>query len=110
MARFQVFLADIKQNAFRQSGKREFWGDFSAWQFGCPLFQRHNGVCRQLVTMVKWGMTPAQALRAATIRGAELMQMQNDIGTIRGKQVRRHHRGPGESADDVSVMQKNPSS
>ena len=24
----------------------------------------------------------AQALRAATIRGAELMQMQNDIGTI----------------------------
>jgi len=35
---------------------------------------------RQLITMVKWSMTPAQALRAATIRGAELMQ--NDIGTI----------------------------
>ena len=25
--------------------------------------------------MVKWGMTPAQTLRAATTRGAELMQI-----------------------------------
>ena len=32
--------------------------------------------------MVKWGMTPAQALRAATVRVAELMQMERDIGTI----------------------------
>jgi len=32
---------------------------------------------RQLVTMVNWGMTPAQALRSATIHGAELMQIQN---------------------------------
>jgi imidazolonepropionase-like amidohydrolase len=77
--------------------KREFWGDFSAWQFGCPLFQRHKRVCRQLVTMVKWGMTPAQALRAVTIRGAELMQMQNAIGTIEA----------GKYADIIAV-QGNP--
>jgi imidazolonepropionase-like amidohydrolase len=27
-------------------------------------------------------MTPSQALRAATIRGADLMQTHNDIGTL----------------------------
>jgi len=45
-------------------------------------FEWDMSPARQLITMVKWGMTPAQALRAATIRGAELMQMQNDIGTV----------------------------
>jgi imidazolonepropionase-like amidohydrolase len=47
--------------------------------------------------MVKWGMTPAQALRAVTIRGAELMQMQNAIGTIEA----------GKYADIIAV-QANP--
>jgi len=38
-------------------------------------------------------MTPAQALHTATIFGAELMQMQNDIGTIE----------PGKYADVIAV-------
>src|SRR5579871_6484759 len=37
-------------------------------------FEWDMSPARQLVTMVNWGMTPAQALRTATIRGAELMR------------------------------------
>jgi imidazolonepropionase-like amidohydrolase len=61
---------------------------------------------RQLVTMVKWGMTPAQALRTATIRGAELMQMQNDIGTVEAGKYADIIAVQGNPLADISVMQK----
>ena len=56
-------------------------------------FEWDMSPARQLVTMVKWGMTPAQALRSITLSGAELMQMQNDIGTVE----------PGKYADIIAV-------
>ncbi|HET9281042.1 MAG TPA: amidohydrolase family protein [Candidatus Angelobacter sp.] len=43
--------------------------------------------------MVKYGMTPAQAIRAATTSAAELLDMQNDVGSI----------SPGKYADVVAV-------
>jgi imidazolonepropionase-like amidohydrolase len=36
----------------------------------------------QFPTMVKYGMTPAQALHSATTVAAELLGMQNDVGTV----------------------------
>ena len=61
---------------------------------------------RQLVTMVKWGMTPAQALRAATLRGAELMQLQNEIGTVEAGKYADIIAVQGNPLNDISVMQK----
>jgi imidazolonepropionase-like amidohydrolase len=43
--------------------------------------------------MVKYGMTPIQAVRAATSTAAELLGMQNDVGSI----------APGKYADLVAV-------
>lgn len=43
--------------------------------------------------MVKYGMTPEQAIRAATTSAAELLDMQNDVGSI----------APGKYADVVAV-------
>lgn len=60
----------------------------------------------QLVTMVNWGMTPAQALRSATIRGAELMQMQNDVGTIKPGKYADVIAVQGNPLADISLMQK----
>ncbi|HEY2169796.1 MAG TPA: amidohydrolase family protein [Candidatus Angelobacter sp.] len=69
-------------------------------------FEWDMSPARQLVTMVKWGMTPAQAMRAATIRGAELMQMQNDIGTIEAGKYADIIAVEGNPLSDISVMQK----
>jgi imidazolonepropionase-like amidohydrolase len=69
-------------------------------------FEWDMSPARQLITMVKWGMTPAQALRAATIRGAELMQMQNDIGTIEAGKDADIIAIEGNPLNDISVMQK----
>jgi imidazolonepropionase-like amidohydrolase len=43
--------------------------------------------------MVKYGMTPAQAIRSATTNAAELLGMQNDVGSI----------APGRYADIVAL-------
>jgi imidazolonepropionase-like amidohydrolase len=61
---------------------------------------------RQLVTMVKWGMTPAQALRATTLAGAELMGLQNDIGTVEPGKFADIIAVKGNPLTDISVMQK----
>jgi imidazolonepropionase-like amidohydrolase len=69
-------------------------------------FEWDMSPARQLITMVKWGMTPAQAVRAATIRGAELMQMQNDIGTVEAGKYADIIAVQGNPLSDISVMQK----
>jgi imidazolonepropionase-like amidohydrolase len=48
---------------------------------------------REFPYMVKYGMTPAQAIRAATSSAAELLGMQNDVGSV----------APGKYADIVAV-------
>ncbi len=47
--------------------------------------------------MVKYGMTPAQALRSVTVSGADLLGLADQIGTVE----------PGKLADLVA-MQGNP--
>jgi len=48
---------------------------------------------KEFPLMVEYGMTPAQALRAATLSGAELVDMKNQIGSIE----------PGKLADLIAV-------
>ncbi|MFN3911774.1 amidohydrolase family protein [Hyphomonas sp.] len=42
----------------------------------------HGLNARQFAYMVKWGMTPAEAIRAATLGNAELFGLQNEIGSL----------------------------
>ena len=53
----------------------------------------HGGNARQFAYMVKYGMTPMQAMQSATIRAAELLGKTADIGSI----------APGRFADLVAV-------
>ena len=48
---------------------------------------------KEFPLMVDYGMTPAQALRAATVSGADLVDMKNQIGSVE----------PGKLADLVAV-------
>ncbi len=52
---------------------------------------------RQFAYMVRYGMTPMQAIQSATIRAAELMRKEKDLGSIT----------PGRFADLVAVS-RNP--
>ena len=45
----------------------------------------HGDNGRQFAKMVEWGMTPLQAIRAATLNGAEALSMTGD------KRGARHH-------------------
>jgi imidazolonepropionase-like amidohydrolase len=53
----------------------------------------HGLNARQLPYMVKYGMTPMQAIRSATISAAQLMQWQDSVGSI----------SPGKYADIIAV-------
>lgn len=54
----------------------------------------HGLNARQFPYMVKYGMTPMQAVQAATVRAAELMGWQDRLGSI----------APGKLADVVAVQ------
>ena len=56
--------------------------------------------------MVKYGMTPAQALHSATSNAAELLGMQNQIGSIEPGKFADIIAVPGNPLEDVTVLQK----
>ncbi|MBL0925774.1 MAG: amidohydrolase family protein [Sphingomonadaceae bacterium] len=53
----------------------------------------HGGNARQFAYMVRYGMTPMQAIQSATIRAAELLGKEGELGSI----------APGRFADLVAV-------
>jgi imidazolonepropionase-like amidohydrolase len=61
---------------------------------------------KEFASMVKFGMTPAQALRSATVTASELLGMQDRIGTIEAGKVADIVAVPGDPLADVSVMEK----
>lgn len=56
--------------------------------------------------MVKYGMTAAQALHSATSNAAELLGMQNQIGSIEAGKFADIIAVPGNPLEDVTMLQK----
>jgi imidazolonepropionase-like amidohydrolase len=56
--------------------------------------------------MVKYGMTPAQAIRAATLNAAELLGMQDDVGSIAPRKYADIVALKGDPLSDVALLQK----
>ena len=54
---------------------------------------KHGRNADEFELMVKHGMTPAAAIKAATVNAADLLGLANEIGTIE----------PGKSADIIAV-------
>jgi imidazolonepropionase-like amidohydrolase len=54
----------------------------------------HGENARQFAKMTEWGMTPMQAIQAATINAGEALGMARDVGAI----------APGRYADIIAVM------
>jgi imidazolonepropionase-like amidohydrolase len=61
---------------------------------------------KEFASMVKFGMTPAQALRSAMATASELLGMQDKVGTIEPGKLADIVAVPGDPLGDVSVMEK----
>ncbi len=56
--------------------------------------------------MVKLGMSPAAALRAATSANAELLGVENRLGTLEEGKVADIVAMPGDAIDDITATER----
>jgi imidazolonepropionase-like amidohydrolase len=61
---------------------------------------------KEFSSMVKFGMTPAQSIRAATVTAAELLGMKDSLGTVEAGKLADLVAVPGDPLSDVTVMEK----
>ncbi len=73
------------QKAFRAGVKMAFGTDAGVYP--------HGWNAKQFATMTAWGMTPMEAIQAATVRAAELIGWQGRVGEV----------SPGAYADVIAV-------
>jgi imidazolonepropionase-like amidohydrolase len=66
----------------------------------------HGAQAKEFEFMVRYGMTPAQALRSATAMGAELMGWQDRIGTIEKGKYADIIAVAGNPLDDITEMER----
>jgi len=61
---------------------------------------------KEFAYMVKWGMTPAQAIRSATASAADLLGWSNQVGTIEVGKFADVVAVTGDPLKDVSLLEK----
>ena len=61
---------------------------------------------KEFSSMVKFGMTPAQAIRSATVTASELLGMQDSLGTLEAGKLADIVAVPGDPLADIGVMEK----
>lgn len=66
----------------------------------------HGTQARELVLMVKYGMTPFTALQACFLNGAKLLGWQGQIGVLKAGYFADLIAVPGNPLQDISVTQK----
>jgi imidazolonepropionase-like amidohydrolase len=86
------------QKAVRAGVKIAFGTDAGVYPHGCNA--------RQFSHMVRWGMTPLEAIQAATIRAAELMGWDQNVGSIRPGKYADLLAVNADPLEDVSTLEK----
>ncbi len=61
---------------------------------------------REFVALVKGGMTPVEALQAATVRGAELLGLSDQIGSLEAGKLADIVALDGDPLTDIKNMEK----
>lgn len=85
------------RNAVDAGVKMVFGSDAAVYPHG------QNG--RQFSRMVEFGMTPLQALQAATINSAQLLGQRDNLGSITAGKLADIVAVPGNPLEDISVME-----
>ena len=65
----------------------------------------HGHNARQFAYMVRYGMTPLQAIRSATVEAATLLGAEGEIGTLRPGTFADMIAVEGDPLADVSVLE-----
>lgn len=95
-------IAEIQRESFREAvkaGAKVIYGTDSG-------VYPHGDNARQFVWMVKYGMTPAQAIRSATSLAAEALGKENMLGQIKPGFAADMIAVEGDPLADVSVLEK----
>jgi len=98
-----VKMIQIHEDTFRRAMKA---GVKIAFGTDAGGFDWKINPAKEFSSMVKFGMTPAQAIRSATVTAAELLGMQDSLGTIEPGKFADIVAVPADPLADVSAMEK----
>jgi len=98
-----VKMIQIHEDTFRRAMKA---GVKIAFGTDAGGFDWKVNPAKEFSSMVKFGMTPAQAIRAATSTAAELLGMTDSLGTVEAGKLADIVAVPGDPLSDVSLMEK----
>ena len=89
---------EVFQKAMQKGVKITFGTDVGAYEHGTSM--------REFERMVDYGMKPLDAIRSATLRGAELLRMEKQIGTIEPGKLADLIAVEGNPLQDIRVLRK----
>jgi imidazolonepropionase-like amidohydrolase len=99
---FQKKAAEIFPRARQMLGKAIKAGVKIACGSDAPAIP-HGTQADELVAMVDRGMTPMQALRAATVTSAELIEREHDLGQLAPGYLADIIAVPGDPSEDITL-------
>ena len=98
-----VKMIQIHEDTFRRAMKA---GVKIAFGTDAGGFDWKVNPAKEFSSMVKFGMTPAQAIRSATVTAAELLGMKDSLGTLEEGKLADIVAVPGDPLADASLMEK----
>ena len=66
----------------------------------------HGTSAREFVRIVEYGMKPLDAIRSATVRGAELLRLERDLGTIEAGKFADVIAVEGNPLEDIGTLSR----
>jgi imidazolonepropionase-like amidohydrolase len=96
-------MIDIHADTFRRAVKA---GVKIAFGTDAGGFDWDTDPAKEFPLMVKYGMTSAQAIRAATQTAAELLQVSDEVGSIEPGKLADIVAAPGDPLADIKVLQQ----
>ena len=96
-------MRDIHEQTFRNALKA---GVKIAFGTDVGGFDWRINPAKEFTWMVKYGMTPEQALRSATVVGAELMGWSDRLGTVEAGKLADIVAVPGDPTQDVTRLEQ----
>jgi imidazolonepropionase-like amidohydrolase len=98
-----VKMIQIHQDTFRRAMKA---GVKIAFGTDAGGFDWKVNPAKEFSSMVKFGMTPAQALQSATNTAAELLGLKDSLGVLETGKLADLVAVPGDPLSDISVLEK----